>query len=125
PPVRQLADAAHRAGALILVDGAQVAPHIATDVTALDIDFFGFTGHKMLGPTGIGCLWARRQLLEEMPPFLGGGEMIRDVRLDGFDPTEVPWKFEAGTPPIAEAIGLGAAIDYLESLGMEAVRAHE
>ena len=124
-PIPRIAEAAHAAGALVLVDGAQHVPHLPTRVADLDCDFLGFTGHKMLGPTGIGCLWARRQLLEEMPPFLGGGEMIRDVRLDGFDPTEVPWKFEAGTPPIAEAIGLGAAIDYLESLGMEAVRAHE
>jgi cysteine desulfurase/selenocysteine lyase len=88
-------------------------------------DFYGCTGHKMLGPTGIGVLWGRRELLDSTPPFLGGGEMIRDVRLDGFDVTEVPWKFEAGTPPIAEAIGLDAAIDYLEGLGMDAVRAHE
>ena len=125
PPVRVLADAAHKAGALILVDGAQVAPHLATDVTALDIDFFGFTGHKMLGPTGVGCLWARRELLEAMPPFLGGGEMILDVRLDGWTAKEIPHKFEAGTPPIVEVIGLGAAVDYLEALGMDAVRQHE
>ncbi len=124
-PVRRLADAAHAHGALALVDGAQHTPHLPTDVTALGADFYGFTGHKMLGPTGIGCLWARRELLEEMPPFLGGGEMIRDVRLDGFTTTDVPWKFEAGTPPIAEAVGLGAAVDYLSALGMEAVRDHE
>jgi cysteine desulfurase/selenocysteine lyase len=85
----------------------------------------GFTGHKMLGPTGIGGLWAREELLEAMPAFLGGGEMIRDVRLDGWTPNEVPWKFEAGTPPIAEAVGLAAAIDYLDCLGMDAVREHE
>ena len=96
-----------------------------TDVRELGCDFFGFTGHKMLGPTGIGVLWAREELLDAMPPFLGGGEMIRDVRLDGWTPNELPWKFEAGTPPIAEAIGLGAAIDYLEALGMDAVREHE
>ena len=124
-PVRQVADAAHAAGALLVVDGAQFTPHMATDVAAMDADFYGCTGHKMLGPTGIGVLWARAELLEAMPPFLGGGEMIRDVRLDGFEPNEVPWKFEAGTPPIAEAIGLSAAIDYLEGLGMEQVRAHE
>jgi len=124
-PVRQVADAAHAAGALVVVDGAQFTPHLATDVAAMDADFYGCTGHKMLGPTGIGVLWARPELLEAMPPFLGGGEMIRDVRLDGFEPNEVPWKFEAGTPPIAEAIGLGAAIDYLEGLGMDQVRAHE
>jgi cysteine desulfurase / selenocysteine lyase len=124
-PVRQLADAAHAAGALVLVDGAQHAPQMPTDVVALDADFFGVTGHKMLGPTGIGALWARRELLESMPPFLGGGEMIRDVRLDGFTTNDVPWKFEAGTPPIAEAVGLEAAVRYLSELGMEAVREHE
>jgi cysteine desulfurase/selenocysteine lyase len=124
-PVRRLADAAHAAGAVIVVDGAQFAPHLVTDVTELGADFFAFTGHKLLGPTGIGVLWGKEELLDAMPPFLGGGEMIRDVRLDGFTPNELPWKFEAGTPPIAEAIGLGAAVDYLCGLGMEAVRAHE
>jgi cysteine desulfurase/selenocysteine lyase len=94
-------------------------------VTELGCDFFGFTGHKMLGPTGIGVLWAREELLEAMPAFLGGGEMIRDVRLDGWTPNEIPWKFEAGTPPIAEVIGLAAAIDYLDEIGMAAVREHE
>ena len=124
-PIRRLADAAHAAGALILVDGAQHAPHMPVDVTAVDCDFFGVTGHKMLGPTGIGALWARPELLEAMPPFLTGGEMIRDVRLDGFTTNDVPWKFEAGTPPIAEAVGLSAAIRYLEAVGMDAVREHE
>jgi cysteine desulfurase/selenocysteine lyase len=124
-PVRRIADAAHAAGALVIADGAQQAPHLVTDVGALGCDFFGFTAHKMLGPTGIGCLWAREELLEGMPIFLGGGEMIRDVRLDGFTANELPWKFEAGTPPIAEAVGLGAAIDYLGGVGMEAIRAHE
>ena len=124
-PVRTVADAAHAAGALLLVDAAQYVPHLPTDVAALGCDFLGFTGHKMLGPTGIGCLWGRESLLESMPAFLGGGEMIRDVRLDGWEPTEIPWKFEAGTQPIAEAIGLGAAVDYLEALGMRDVRAHE
>src|SRR3954467_3842303 len=124
-PVRRLADAAHAAGAVFAVDGAQYVPHLATDVQALGCDLFGFTGHKMLGPTGIGVLWGREDLLEAMPPFLGGGEMIRDVRLDGFTPNELPWKFEAGTPPIAEAIGLGVAVDYLQGLGMEAIREHE
>jgi cysteine desulfurase / selenocysteine lyase len=124
-PVRRIADSAHAAGALVVADGAQQAPHLPTDVQALGCDFFGFTGHKMLGPTGIGCLWAREELLAAMPTFLGGGEMIRDVRLDGFTPNELPWKFEAGTPPIAEAIGLGAAIDYLGGIGMDAIRAHE
>ena len=124
-PVRRLADAAHAAGALVLVDGAQYTPHLATDVAALGADFYGFTGHKMLGPTGVGVLWGREDLLEAMPAFLGGGEMIRDVRLDGWTPNDIPWKFEAGTPPIAEIIGLGAAVDYLEDLGMDAVREHE
>jgi cysteine desulfurase / selenocysteine lyase len=124
-PIRLLADAAHSAGALVLVDGAQLAPHLPTDVKALGVDFFGLTGHKMLGPTGIGALWARAELLEAMPPFLGGGEMIRDVRLDGFTPNDIPWKFEAGTPPIAEVVGLSAAIDYLTAIGLPAVRDHE
>ena len=124
-PVRRIADAAHAAGAVVLADAAQYVPHLETDVQALGVDFLGWTGHKMLGPTGIGGLWAREELLEAMPPFLGGGEMIRDVRLDGFEPNEIPWKFEAGTMPIAEAVGLGAAIEYLEGLGMEQVRAHE
>jgi len=125
PPVRRIADAAHAAGAVVLVDAAQYVPHLVTDVQAMGADFLGFTGHKLLGPTGIGVLWGRDELMEAMPPFLGGGEMIRDVRLDGFTPNEIPWKFEAGTPPIAEAVGLSAAIDYLTGLDMEAVRAHE
>ena len=124
-PIRRIADAAHDRGALILVDAAQYVPHLVTDVAALGADFLGFTGHKMLGPTGIGVLWGRAELLDAMPPFLGGGEMIRDVRVDGFEPTDLPWKFEAGTPPIAEAIGLGAAVDYLEAVGMPGIRAHE
>jgi cysteine desulfurase / selenocysteine lyase len=124
-PIRELAEAAHAAGALILVDGAQHVPQLPTDVKALGVDFFGCTGHKMLGPTGIGALWARSDLLEAMPPFLGGGEMIRDVRLDGFSTNDVPWKFEAGTPPIAEVVGLTAAVEYLRALGMDAVRDHE
>ena len=124
-PIRRLADAAHAAGALCLVDGAQLVPHVPTNVAELGCDFFGFTGHKMCGPTGIGVLWARPELLDAMPPFLGGGEMILDVRLDGWTPKEIPWKFEAGTPPIVEVIGLGAAVDYLSSIGMDAVREHE
>ena len=124
-PVRRMADAAHAAGALVLVDGAQLVPHVPTDVRALDVDFFGFTGHKMCGPTGIGALWARPELLEAMPPFLGGGEMIRDVRLEGFTTAEAPTKFEAGTMPFAEAVGLHAAVEYLSALGMDAVRQHE
>ncbi|PLS75211.1 MAG: cysteine desulfurase [Actinobacteria bacterium] len=125
PPVRRIADAAHAAGAVVVVDGSQYVPHVATDVEALGADFLAFTGHKMVGPTGIGVLWGREELLDAMPPFLGGGDMIRDVRLDGFVVNDLPWKFEAGTPPIAEAVGLGAAVDYLEGLGLEAVREHE
>ena len=124
-PVRQLADAAHAAGALCLVDASQAVPHLPTDVTAWDCDFMAFTGHKMCGPTGIGVLWGRAELLDAMPPFLGGGEMILNVTREGFIPNELPWKFEAGTPPIAEIIGLGAAVSYLEAIGMDAVRAHE
>ncbi len=124
-PIRRLADAAHAAGALMLVDAAQYVPHLPTDVQALGADFLGFTGHKMCGPTGIGVLWARAELLEAMPPFLGGGEMILDVRKDGFLPNHIPHKFEAGTPPIAEIVGLGAAVAYLDELGMEKVREHE
>jgi cysteine desulfurase/selenocysteine lyase len=123
--VASLAAAAHAAGALALVDAAQFAPHRPLDVAAWGADFVGVTGHKMLGPTAIGALWARPELLEAMPPFLGGGEMIRDVSREGFTPNEVPWKFEAGTMPIVEAVGLGAAIEYLEALGMDAVAAHE
>jgi cysteine desulfurase / selenocysteine lyase len=123
--IRPLADAAHAAGAKILVDACQSAPQLPTDVQAWDADFVAVSAHKMVGPTGIGALWARAELLEAMPPFLGGGEMIRDVRLDGFVPNDVPWKFEAGTPAIAEAVGWHAAVDYLDALGMDAVREHE
>jgi cysteine desulfurase/selenocysteine lyase len=123
--IRPLADAAHAAGALILVDACQSAPHLPTDVGAWDADFVAFSAHKMLGPTGIGALWARAELLEAMPPFMGGGEMIRDVRLDGFTTNDVPWKFEAGTPAFVEAIGWAEAVRYLDALGVEAVRAHE
>jgi cysteine desulfurase/selenocysteine lyase len=108
-----------------MIDACQSVPHGATDVTALDVDFAVFSGHKMCGPTGIGVLWARRSLLEAMPPFLGGGSMITDVRLDGFDVAPVPNKFEAGTPPIAEAVGLGAAVDFLNSIGADAIHQHE
>ena len=125
PPFARIADAAHRAGALVLADGAQSVPHLPTDVGRLGVDFVAFSAHKMLGPTGIGVLWSRRELLEEMPPFLGGGGMIRDVRHDGFSPNVLPWKFEAGTPPIAEAVGFGAAVAYLEGLGLDAVHEHE
>jgi cysteine desulfurase/selenocysteine lyase len=124
-PFARIAEAAHRAGALVLADGAQSVPHIPTDVSRLGCDFLAFSAHKMLGPTGIGVLWGRRELLEEMPPFLGGGGMIRDVRHDGFTANVLPWKFEAGTPPIAEAVGFGAAVSYLEAVGLDAIRAHE
>jgi cysteine desulfurase/selenocysteine lyase len=124
-PVRTIVDAAHAAGALCMIDAAQWVPHLATDVSSLGCDLLGFTGHKVLGPTGIGVLWGRQEILDAMPAFLGGGEMIRDVRKDGWTPNELPWKFEAGTPPIAEAIGLAAGIAYLESVGMDRVRAHE
>src|SRR4029077_8800165 len=120
--VRFLADAAHARDALVLVDACQFVPHAPTDVQAWDADFVAFSAHKMLGPSGIGALWGREALLDAMPPFLGGGEMIRDVRLDGFTPNELPWKFEAGTMPIAEVVGLGAAVDYLEAIGMDAIR---
>ena len=111
--IPRLAEAAHGAGALLAVDGSQYVPHVPTDVQH-GADFLIFTGHKMLGPMGIGVLWARAELLEAMPPFLGGGEMILNVTKEGFTTTEIPWKFEAGTPMVAEAVGLGAAIDYLE-----------
>jgi cysteine desulfurase/selenocysteine lyase len=124
-PVRELIAQAHAAGALVLLDAAQSTPHLALDVQALDADFVCFSGHKMLGPTGIGVLYGRRELLEAMPPFLGGGDMIRSVGLRSSTWNDLPWKFEAGTPSIAEAVGLGAAVDYLSALGMEWVRAHE
>ena len=124
-PVRALVEAGHRAGALVLIDGAQAVPHMPVDVQALGADFYGFTGHKMCGPTGIGVLWARRELLEAMPPFLAGGEMIKRVHLRDASWNDLPWKFEAGTQAIAEAIGLGVAVDYLSQLGMARVREHE
>ena len=124
-PVREIADRAHEAGALVTVDASQYVPHLPTDVSELGADLMCFTGHKMCGPTGIGVLWGREEILDSMPPFLGGGEMILDVRRDGFTPNELPHKFEAGTPPIAEIIGLGAAVSFLESLGMTAIRQHE
>jgi cysteine desulfurase/selenocysteine lyase len=123
--IRPLADAAHAAGARVLVDACQAVPHLPVDVQAWDADFVAFSSHKMCGPTGIGALWSRRELLEAMPPFLGGGEMISNVTIDGFTPNEVPWKFEAGTMPIAEATGFGVAVDYVTGLGMDAIRAHE
>ena len=125
PPLRRLADAAHAAGAIMAIDAAQLVGHAPMDVAALDIDVACFSAHKMLGPTGIGVFWARAELLESMPPFLGGGGMILDVRLDGFRPAEVPHRFEAGTPPIAEAVGLATAVHYLAALSMDAVQAHD
>jgi cysteine desulfurase/selenocysteine lyase len=124
-PINELATIAHRHGALIAVDGAQSVAHAPTDVVALDIDFLVFTGHKMLGPTGIGVFWTREDILDAMPPFLGGGGMIADVRTDGYTPANGPTRFEAGTPPIAEAVGLNAAVLYLEGLGMTNVVRHE
>jgi cysteine desulfurase/selenocysteine lyase len=124
-PVEELARMAHEAGALMLVDGAQSAPHLPVDVTKLGCDFFACSGHKMLGPTGVGVLWGRPEILEEMDPFLGGGEMIREVHLDYSTWNDLPYKFEAGTMNIAQAVGLGAAVDYLDALGMENVREHE
>jgi cysteine desulfurase / selenocysteine lyase len=124
-PVAEIAARAHAVGALVLVDAAQSVPHGLMDVGAIGADFVGFTGHKMCGPTGIGVLWARRELLDAMPPFLGGGEMIETVWMDRSTYAPPPHKFEAGTMPIAEAVGLGAAVDYLSELDLAAVRAHE
>ncbi len=124
-PVAEITRLAHQAGALVLLDAAQSVPHMPVDVAELGVDFAAMSGHKMLGPSGIGALWARRELLDAMPPFMTGGSMIARVTLARTEWNEVPWKFEAGTPAIAEAAGLAAAIDYLERLGMENVRAHE
>ena len=124
-PAREMVAAAKAAGATVLVDGAQSTPHQPVDVQALGCDFYAFSGHKMLGPTGAGILWGRRELLEQMPPFLSGGDMIKTVRVEGTTYHDLPWKFEAGTSAIAEVIGLGAAVDYLSNLGMNAVRQHE
>jgi cysteine desulfurase/selenocysteine lyase len=124
-PVAEITRMAHEAGALVVLDAAQSVPHMPVDVTALGVDFAALSGHKMLGPSGIGALWGRRELLDAMPPFLTGGSMITRVTLEGAEWNEVPWKFEAGTPAIAEAMGLAAAIDYLQSIGMDRLRAHE
>ncbi len=124
-PVAEMVARARAAGAVTLVDGAQAVPHMPVDVAALDADFYVWTGHKAVGPTGIGVLHGRRALLEEMPPFLTGGDMIASVDFDSATWNELPYKFEAGTPPIAEAVGLGVAVEYLANLGMERVRAHE
>jgi cysteine desulfurase / selenocysteine lyase len=124
-PVREIADRAHAVGALVLADAAQAVPHLGARLDDLGVDFMGFTGHKMLGPMGIGVLVAKPELLDSMEPFLGGGEMIRDVTLERSTFNDIPWRFEAGTPNVAEAVGLGAAVDYLEAIGMDRVRAHE
>ena len=121
-PVAEVIQRARQVGALVLLDGAQAAPHFPVDVSALDCDFYALSGHKMMGPTGVGLLYGRRELLESMDPFMGGGEMISSVSLDSAEWNEVPWKFEAGTPNIAQAVGLGAAVDYLSALGMDRVR---
>jgi cysteine desulfurase/selenocysteine lyase len=124
-PAAEIIQLAHQAGAITLIDGAQSVPHFRVDVQQLDVDFLAFSGHKMCGPTGIGVLYGKKTLLEAMPPFLGGGDMIRRVHLRSFAPNELPYKFEAGTPAIAEGIGLGVAVEYLTQTGMEAIASHE
>jgi cysteine desulfurase/selenocysteine lyase len=124
-PAKEIISLAHAAGAVALVDGAQSVPHFAVDVRDLDADFYAFSAHKMLGPTGIGVLYGKEYLLNKIPPFLGGGDMIKKVMLRSFKVNDLPHKFEAGTPAIAEAIGFGAAIDYLSAIGMDAIAAHE
>ena len=124
-PVEKFAREARRSGSIFLVDGAQATPHLPVDVQAIGCDFYAFSAHKMLGPTGVGVLYGRRELLEEMEPFLSGGEMIRKVTFEGATWNDLPWKFEAGTPNIADVIAFGAAIDYLNDAGMENIRAHE
>ena len=124
-PVRELTEMAHAAGALVLIDGAQAVPHAPVDVQAIGADFYVFSGHKMLGPTGSGALWGRRELLEAMPPFMAGGDMIREVHLRRSDWNEIPYKFEAGTPDISAQIGMGAAAEYLMGIGLDGVQARE
>ena len=124
-PIPEISRMAHEVGAVAVVDAAQSAPHMEVKVAELGCDFLAFSGHKMLGPTGIGVLWGKRELLEELPPFLTGGEMIREVWIDRATWNDLPYKFEAGTPPIAQAVGLGAAVDYLTGLGMDEIRCHE
>ena len=125
PPLAQVAEVAHRAGAIVVADGAQLVPHAPVDVGALGVDFLAYSAHKTMGPTGLGVLWGRAELLDAMAPFLGGGGMILDVKLDSFRPAPPPARFEAGTPPIAEAVGLTAALEYLGDIGMDRIRAHE
>ncbi len=124
-PAEEIVAEASKRGVTTLIDGAQAMPHMPVDVQAVGADFYAFSAHKMLGPTGVGVLYARRELLEEMAPFLGGGEMIRKVTFEGATWNDLPWKFEAGTPNIADAIAFGSAIDYLDALGMDNVRRHE
>ncbi len=124
-PAKEIVRLAHVAGAVTLIDGAQSVPHFPVNVQDLDVDFLAFSAHKMVGPTGIGALYGKRALLEAMPPFMGGGEMIRKVTFEGFQPNGIPHKFEAGTPAIAESVGFGAAVDYLSGIGMDAIAAHE
>lgn len=128
-PIAQIARRAHEVGAVVVVDASQAAPQLPIDLAAMPVeerpDFLAFTGHKTVGPTGIGVLWGRRDLLEQLPPFLGGGEMIATVRMEGSTYAGIPHKFEAGTPPIVEAVGLGAALDYLAHIGLDAIHAHE
>jgi cysteine desulfurase/selenocysteine lyase len=124
-PVAEIVRRAHAGGAIVLIDGAQAVPHISVDVRALDVDFLAFTGHKMLGPMGIGVLYGRQQILEEMPPFLGGGEMIRRVSARTSTWNELPWKFEAGTPNVGDAVALAGAVEYLQRVGMEAIGEHD
>src|SRR5512142_1087288 len=124
-PAQEIIRVAHEAGAITVLDAAQSVPHLKVDVRALDVDFMGFSAHKMCGPTGIGALYGKTRLLEEMPPFLGGGDMIREVHFRSFRPNSLPHKFEAGTPAIAESVGFGAAVDYLSAIGMEQISGHE
>ena len=124
-PAKEMVSKAHAVGSKVLIDGAQSVPHFAVDVRDLDADFYAFSAHKMLGPTGIGILYGKEKILNEIPPFLGGGDMIKKVMLRSFKPNDLPHKFEAGTPAIAEAVGFGAAIDYLTSVGMDEIFAHE
>jgi cysteine desulfurase/selenocysteine lyase len=124
-PLDKIIAAAHAVGAVVLLDAAQSVPHMPTDVQALNCDFLAFSGHKLLAPSGVGVLWGRQNLLDAKPPFLGGGSMIRRVHLDRFEAAELPAKFEAGTPPIVSAIGLGAALDYLQAIGLDNIHAYE
>ena len=124
-PAKEMVEMAHANGAIVLIDGAQSTPHFPVNIIDLDADFYAFSGHKMCGPTGIGVLYGKKEILEKMPPFLGGGDMIKKVHLRSFSTNELPYKFEAGTPAIAEAVGLGAAVDYLSEVGMEAIAFHE